>query len=81
MIGKIKEINDNNIIIYLNSKENLINHFVKIDNSIIGEVISINDNDCKVKLLGEIINNEFSYGVLVKPKLDSLISLPNDMEL
>ncbi len=81
MIGKIKEINDNNVIVNLNSKENLINHFVKIDNSIIGEVISINDNDCKVKLLGEIINNEFSYGVLVKPNLDSLISLPNDMEL
>ncbi len=81
MIGKIKEINDNNVIVNLNSKENLINHFVKIDNSIIGEVISINDNDCKVKLLGEIINNEFSYGVLVKPKLDSLISLPSDMEL
>ena len=81
MIGKIKEINDNNVIVNLNSKENLINHFVKIDNSIIGEVISINDNDCKVKLLGEIINNEFSYGVLVKPNLDSLIIIPNDMEL
>ena len=45
MIGKIKEIYDNNVIVNLNSKENLINHFVKIDNNIIGEVISINDNE------------------------------------
>ena len=71
MLGKIKEINNNNLIIeYQENQElNLLNHFVKIGNNIIGEIINISENLITIKLLGEIINQEFSYGVLKKPSL------------
>ena len=77
MLGKIKEINNNNLIIeYQENQElNLLNHFVKIGNNIIGEIINISENLITIKLLGEIINQEFSYGVLKKPSLKEPVSI------
>lgn len=83
MLGKIKEINNNNLIIeYQENQElNLLNHFVKIGNNIIGEIINISENLITIKLLGEIINQEFSYGVLKKPSLKEPVSLIDDNNL
>ena len=83
MLGKIKEINNNNLIIeYQENQElNLLNHFVKIGNNIIGEIINISENLITIKLLGEIINQEFSYGVLKKPSLKETVSLIDDNNL
>ena len=65
-IGKIIEVNKSNIL---------------INNNIIVEVINRKDNILITKLLGEITNNSFSYGVLVLPNLDSTVSIPNEVDL
>lgn len=80
-IGKIIEVNKSNILIETNYKDNLLNHYLKINNNIIVEVINRKDNILITKLLGEITNNSFSYGVLVLPNLDSTISIPNEVDL
>ena len=64
-----------------NQELNLLNHFVKIGNNIIGEIININENLITIKLLGEIINQEFSYGVLKKPSSKESVSLIDDNNL
>lgn len=80
-IGKIIEVNKSNILIETNYKDNLLNHYLKINNNIIVEVINRKDNILITKLLGEITNNSFSYGVLVLPNLDSTVSIPNEVDL
>lgn len=81
MLGKIIEITENNIIVDLNSNvlnlNNLINNYVVIkdEKQIIGEIISLKQNNLVIELLGEIIENEFSFGITKKPGLNAEVWL------
>jgi len=81
MLGNIIEITENNIIVNLKSKvlniDNLINNYVIIQDKkqIIGEIISLKDNNLIIELLGEIIDNEFSFGITKKPGLNATVWL------
>ena len=73
MLGNIIEITENNVIVNLNSNvsniNNLINNYVIIQDKkqIIGEIIGLKQNNLIIELLGEIIDNEFSFGITKKP--------------
>lgn len=82
MLGNIIGTEENFVLIKLavdiNQFENLINIHVVIDDGnrqIIGEIIDIKDNIAKINLLGEIIDNKFVFGVIVKPSFKSRVSI------
>ena len=81
MLGNIIEIVENNVIVNLKSNvlniDNLINNYVIIQDKkqIIGEIISLKQNNLIIELLGEIINNEFSFGITKKPGLNATVWL------
>lgn len=81
MIGNIIEIIENNVIVNLKSNvlniDNLINNYVIIQDKkqIIGEIISLKQNHLIIELLGEIIDNEFSFGITKKPGLNATVWL------
>ena len=82
MLGNIIGIVENEVLLKLaidiNKFENLINvHVVMEDNGrvIVGEIIDIKDNVAHINLLGEIINNKFVFGVIVKPSFSSIVKL------
>lgn len=83
MLGKIIEINNNYIILSKNNSidNDIINLFVKIsdtDKNFVGEIVSINKEFINIKLIGEIIDNKFIYGVNRKPSFTSLVELLNE---
>jgi hypothetical protein len=84
VLGEILEINNNIVIIKTsNVLNNIMNLYVKIfknDSVFIGEIISVNKNETKIKLLGEIINNKFIYGISNKPAFDYQVLLLNEEE-
>ena len=82
MLGSIIGIVENEVLLKLaidiNKFENLINvHVVMEDNNrrLVGEIIDIQDNIAHINLLGEIINNKFVFGVIVKPSFSSIVKL------
>jgi len=81
MLGNIIEITENNVIVSINSNvsniNNLINNYVIIQDKkqIIGEIISLKQNNLIIELLGEIIDNEFSFGITKKPGLNASVWL------
>ncbi|MBR1718137.1 MAG: ATP-binding protein [Bacilli bacterium] len=82
MLGHIVSIEDNTVIIDLDidlkKEDNLLSHhaIMKDDKrSIIGEVVDIKNNQAYINLLGEIINDEFVFGVIRKPSFSSKVSL------
>jgi DNA helicase HerA-like ATPase len=82
MLGKIVGIEENIIILKLSidiSKTmNIINLYLLIDDGkqkTIGEIVDIRDDYAYVNMLGEMINNEFVFGVLKKPSFGSVVSL------
>ena len=81
MIGNIIEIIENNVIVNLKSNvlniDNLINNYVIIQDKkqIIGEIISLKQIHLIIELLGEIIDNEFSFGITKKPGLNATVWL------
>ena len=81
MLGNIIEITENNVIVNLNSNvsniNNLINNYVIIQDKkqIIGEIIGLKQNNLIIELLGEIIDNEFSFGITKKPGLNASVWL------
>ncbi len=77
---KIEEILDNLIIVSqenINTQDELINHYVlfKGNKQIVGEIINIKQNKLIIKPIGELINNEFVYGITSKPSIHSNIEL------
>lgn len=84
MIGTIEQIINNTIYVKLaidvKKTPNLINLYVLIkDNqkSFVGEIVELSLTNCKVNILGKIINNEFIYGFDEKPAFSSVIYLLN----
>ena len=82
MLGNIIGIVENEVLLKLaidiNKFENLINvHVVMEDNNrkLVGEIIDIENNIAHINLLGEIINNKFVFGVIVKPSFSSVVKL------
>ena len=73
MLGNIIGIVENEILLKLaidvNKFENLINiHVVMEDGNrkLVGEIIDIKDGIAHINLLGEIINDKFVFGVIIK---------------
>ena len=69
---KIEEILENEVIVsfnYLEEYDDLINHYVLFNDgkNIVGEIVNIKNNRLTIKLIGEIKNNDFTYGVTSKP--------------
>ncbi len=89
MLGSIKEIIDNSVIIKLaidiNEQPNLINiHVVFEDGSprkVVGEIANVNQTEMFVNIVGEIDNNSFIPGSSSKPSFKSSIRLINADEL
>ncbi|MFV0250331.1 MAG: ATP-binding protein [Bacilli bacterium] len=82
MLGKFIGIDENfvlvKITIDLEKVENLINFYAIIDDGkrkIVGEISNIKEGIAYINLLGEIINNKFVFGVILKPSYSSKVSL------
>ncbi len=81
MLGKIIEINENGIQFKFTNNvlelDNLINMYVALQDkkTIIGEIVNIRDDIATVNLVGEVIDNEFVFGITTKPTLKSQIYL------
>ena len=77
---KIKEIRGNQIIVSYEKDQavNLMNNYLLFKDTrlIIGEVVELKD-DLYVNLVGEIINNQFIYGINNKPSLNATVTLVN----
>ena len=79
---KIEEILENEIIVsfdYIDEYEELINHYVlfKDKKNIVGEIINVKKNKLIIKQVGEIIDNDFRYGVTTKPSTNAEINIIN----
>ncbi len=82
MLGNIIGIVENEILLKLaidiGKFENLINiHVIMEDGNrkLVGEIIDIKDGIAHINLLGEIINDKFVFGVIVKPSFSSTVKL------
>ncbi len=86
MLGEIIEIRNNIVILKKNENtlQNIVNLFVKIvdkDKIYIGEIVSYSKEIIEIKLSGEIINNNFIYGVSQKPSFDAVVTLLEEESL
>ena len=77
---RIEEVLSTEVVVTFSEAQKvdkLMNHYMifKDDREIVGEVISINKDKLRVRLLGEIINNAFIYGVVNKPTLQATIAI------
>ena len=77
---KIKEIIGNQVIVSYDKEQanNLMNNYLifKDTRLMVGEVVELKD-DLYVNLVGEIINNQFIYGINNKPSLNAIVTLVN----
>ena len=85
MVGEIIEIDKNKVKVKNSSAlDNIINLYVKIYNDknlFVGEVESLTKEVIIINLMGEIVNNKFTYGVSKKPSLKYKVDLLNDDEI
>ena len=77
---KIEEILENEIVLtfdYIGEYKDLINHYILFNDNkkLVGEIINIKKDKLIVRLVGEIIDNNFSYGVTSKPSNTANIEL------
>lgn len=82
MLGKIIGIDDNTVIIKLNIEldkfQNIINNHVIMEEPerrYIGEIVDIKDGIGYISLLGEMVNEEFVFGVIKKPSFAATVKL------
>lgn len=82
MLGNIISIEENTVLLRLNIElekfENLINVHVVLDDEkrkIVGEITDIKEKIAYINLLGEIVNDKFVFGVIVKPSFSSTVKL------
>ena len=72
MFGRILEIKDNIVVLENNSKKietNYLNlHVVFPDDKrkVVGEIIGMNEEEIRILLVGEIVNDKFYSGVIKK---------------
>ena len=88
MLGTIREIVDNNVIldlsIDLTKQANLLNLHVIFEDKgtkIVGEIVNSTKTTLKINIVGEIKNNEFLPGISVKPSYRSTTRIVNMEEL
>ena len=88
MLGTIREIVDNNVIldlsIDLTKQSSLLNlHVIFEDNGtkIVGEIVNSTRTTLKINIVGEIKNNEFLPGISVKPSFRSTTRIVTMEEL
>lgn len=85
MIGEIIEIDGGNILVKNNNNlTNIANLYVKVYNSkilFVGEIEKINKDTISIRLLGEIVNNKFLYGVNKKPSFEFKVELLSEDEI
>lgn len=87
MFGKIIEILEDKVKVINNSKQlenKFLNiHVVFIDEhcKIIGEIRALNEQEITIHLIGEIKNNEFSYGAMKKPSTKATCRIITQSEL
>ena len=77
---KIEEILGNEITVShddLFDSDDLINRYILFEDkkNLVGEIVSLKDNKLSIRLLGEIINNNFVFGITNKPSKNAKISL------
>lgn len=82
MLGNIVGIEEDTVLlklaIDLNNFQNLVNVHVVIedkDKMLVGEIVDITDGIAYINLLGEIINDEFVFGVIKKPSFGANVKL------
>ena len=82
MLGTIIGIEENQVLLKLaidvENFNNLINIHVVMEEGnrkIVGEIINIKEGIAYINLLGEIININFVFGVIVKPAFSSTVKL------
>lgn len=77
----IREIIENKVIVSTSSNnlQNILNHYVFLrDNKLfVGEIVEIKKDELTINLLGEIINNNFTFGISNKPSINASIELIN----
>ncbi len=85
---KIEEILENEIIVsfdYVGEYDELVNHYVLFNDKkkLVGEITNIRKDKLVINLIGEIDNNNFTYGVTSKPSNNATIELigPDATEL
>ncbi len=89
MLGSIKEIIDNSVIIKLsiniNEQPNLVNIHVVFDDGsprkVVGEIANVTQTEMTVTIVGEINNNIFTPGSSAKPSFRSSIRIIEANEL
>ena len=77
---KIEEILGNEVILSYDDLfdcDDLINRYILFEDkkNLVGEIVSLKDNKLSIRLLGEIINNNFVFGITNKPSKNAKISL------
>src|SRR5574344_140922 len=87
MFGKVLS-DDNNEIILANlsgkTESNLINYhviFPELGRKTGGEIISMTDTEIKIKLVGEIKNEQFTAGVMKQPTFKTSCRIVTKQEL
>ena len=85
MFGEILEIKNNLITIKNNSiTKDIMSLYIRITDTeriFVAEVIGLTKEKVEAKLLGEIINNKFVFGINRKPSFSSKADLMGDNEL
>ena len=88
IFGKILYISDNIAHVENISKNTITADLMNVhvifedkDQRILGEVVELNDNEIKIRFLGEYAGNRYVNGVIRKPLLSSKIRIINGTEL
>ena len=88
IFGKILYISDNIAHVENVSKDTITADLMNIhvifedkDQRILGEVIELNDEEIKIRFLGEYVGNRYVNGVIRKPLLSSKLRIINSEEL
>ena len=88
IFGKILYISDNIAHVENVSKDTITADLMNIhvifednDQRILGEVVELNDEEIKIRFLGEYVNDKYVNGVIRKPLLSSKLRIINSEEL
>ena len=88
IFGKILYISDNIAHVENVSKDTITADLMNIhvifedkDQRILGEVIELNDEEIKIRFLGEYVGTRYVNGVIRKPLLSSTLRIINSEEL
>jgi len=88
MFGKIKYIADNVAVVEIKKEGEVVGNLMNLhvvfesqEDRLLGEVKNVDEDTCKIELLGEFQGTRFIPGTIKKPQLTSMIRVINDDEL